>query len=190
MRTFLRILSLLTLYLLLTAKSCNTREQISAEKEAERIAAENDSLRSVLGSDTLGVNFLKAMEGSAKLKLADFFDYLQVLDDTSANAVFKEKSAEMIRNLFLQNKIPGTITPLGFQFVPGSVRITDPFQRTNDTLYSGKLIFTIKSAVNSTQPQPTGPGKEMSAKIFLVKQQKIFAGTSSKVWTVLLGEFR
>jgi hypothetical protein len=158
---------LIILYLLLCAKSCDQQEEFDAVREQKRADSVKDSILSVFGSDTVASSTLAAFEEEAKIKFADFFDYRDIISDTSAAPVFREQAREMAAALF----ISGNSAFKGNMARPDSIWIKQPLNRVNDSIFTGELGFS--------------PGG--SFEFYAVKRNKNFGNETLKVWTVLLG---
>ncbi len=184
MRKTVKIFALILLYFLACGKSCDNEEKNDARREQVRISAETDSLRSAFGTDTLSASSLLAYMETAKQKFYDFNDYLNIVADTSAAGPFRDKAREMIRGLFIAGAEPAKIiNPLGLE----SVSQKEAFQRINDSVYEGHLVFSFRT--------PQRPGKIGDSShetgtiaIFLVKRDKNFGKGKLRVWNVFLGK--
>lgn len=184
MRRTVKIFALILLYFLACGKSCDNEEKFDAKHEQVRVSAETDSLRSVFGTDTLSASSLLAYMEAAKQKFYDFNDYLHIAGDTSAAGPFREKAREMIRALFIAGVEPTKIiSPFGLD----SVGLKEAFQRINDSVYEGHLVFSFRTLQR--------PGKIVNSShetgtiaVFLVKRDKNFGKGKLRVWNVLLGK--
>jgi hypothetical protein len=168
MKFSLRLSVLIVLYLLLSAKSCNQQEEFDAAREQKRADSAKDSILSVFGSDTVTSSTLAAFEEEAKIKFADFFDYQDILSDTSAAPAFREQAREMAGELF----ISGNPAFHAINTRPDSVWVKQPLHRVNDSIFTGELGFS--------------PGGTLE--FYAVKRNKSFGNETLKVWTVLLGK--
>jgi len=211
MKRSLKALALILIYLLFSAKSCDDREQYDAVLEQERLTAIKDSISSTMGSDTLTFTTLRAFEVAAEQKFSDFSDYANILADTSFDPAFKEQAKNMITSLFISDrtllrltdkekkrrneltinewtrngKIPSRVL---CTFIPDSVRVLKSFNKVNDSIFSGKLGFSLmpspRPGVNQRTYCPVGGEID----IFLAKQEKKFGTNTLKVWDVFLGD--
>ena len=184
MRRTVKIFALILLYFLACGKSCDNDEKNDARREQVRIGAETDSLRSAFGTDTISASSLLAYMETAKQKFYDFNDYLHIVADTSAAAPFRDKAREMIRGLFIAGAEPTKIiSPFGLE----SVGLKEDFQRINDSVYEGQLVFSFRmlqrldKIVNSSHETGT-------IAVFLVKCDKNFGKGKLRVWNVFLGK--
>jgi hypothetical protein len=194
MRKAVYILTLILLYLLFTAKSCDNEEQSDAVREEAHTKAAKDSISAAFGTDTLCAEALMAFEATARLKLYDLVDYLQILSDSTIEKGFKEKLEKMVIELFVPDDgnlelITESIKNLNGQggVAVDSVKVQKSLQKVNDSLYSGHLMFFI----HPLNPDLSNKKTISSAKfveIFVAKREKKFGNNSLKVWTVLLGE--
>ena len=207
MKRLLKLSALLILYLLFSAKSCDREEQNNEARQQRTIRAARDSIVSVLGSDTLSAATINGFEETAKIKFADFLDYLDLLSDTTLAPEFRQHAGEMIRGLFLNESAvlqlagPGmirkevTLTELldPASVAAGKIRVPEPdslwvmeaLLPVNDTLLKGKLGLSL------ILPASADPGKyELAGKavdFYAVKCRKVFGRDTVKIWTVLLG---
>ena len=184
MRRTVKIFALILFYFLACGKSCDNGEENDTHREQRRITAETDSLRSVFGTDTLSAASLLAYLETAKQKFYDFNDYLRILTDTSAAEPFRIKAREMIRNLFIAGtETTSDINPIRLD----SVGTKEAFQRINDSVYAGRLLFSFRTLHR--------PGRIISSsyesgtiEVFLVKCDKNFGKGKLRVWNVFLGK--
>lgn len=184
MRRTFKISALILFYFLACGKSCNNREKADAYHEQIKIRTETDSLRSAFGTDTLSSSSLLAYMETAKQKFYDFNDYLHIAADTSVAGPFRDKAREMIRNLFIAGTEPTKITnPFGLD----SVGLKEAFQRINDSVYQGRLVYSFRipqrSGKNIISSHETG-----TITVFLVKYDKNFGKEKFRVWNVFLGK--
>jgi hypothetical protein len=182
MKKSFQILILAVLYLLLTAKSCDNGEEWTRKREQENAEHVRDSIAKVFRSDSLDASALRAYELTASQKLRDLADYTRVIGDSASPKEFREKAEGMAKGLLR----PGEKLPVNLRANrPDSIWISRPLERQSDTLYSGELGFSTKDA----------SGKEKakrhfsSARISVLKQQKIFGADTVYAWKVLLGDF-
>jgi hypothetical protein len=184
MRRTVKIFALILLYFLACGKSCDNEEKFDAHREQIRVNTEADSLRSVFGTDTLLASSLLAYMETAKQKFYDFNDYLHIVADTSAAGPFRDKAREMIRGLFIAGAEPTKmISPFGLD----SVGLKEAFQRTNDSVYEGHLVFSFRTLQRPGKIVNSSPETGTIA-VFLVKRDKNFGKGKLRVWNVLLGK--
>jgi hypothetical protein len=196
MRKVVYISVLIMIYLLLTAKSCDNREQRNAARDERLIDATKDSISTVFESDTLSNSSLRAFEATAEMKLFDISDYLKIQADSTIGKVFKNKTEAMIHALFVgdNEKVALCIAKLNnlnldkksVEF--DSVEIDKPLQKVNDSLYSGQLRFLIYNTQPGKSDKNIIPEKEKHIEIYLIKQEKVFGRNSLKVWAVIFGD--
>jgi hypothetical protein len=210
MRKFFYISALVLLYLLVTAKSCDNQEKSDEARDRDRIKLTQDSIRATFESDTLSDAALRAFEGNAIMKLSDFSDYLDILQDTSKAKPFRDKAREMISRLFiseisliriskpngpgrgeytvrrfLQDAGIGTI-PFG-RIISDSVRVIQGFVRAGDSMYAGKLsYFYMCSPNNPSEGSGPSPAKG-TVEFFLKQHEKTFGTDTLMIWDVFLG---
>ena len=211
MKRILRISALILVYFLSSARSCNDAGNEDAAFAEAKERAAKDSITSAFSSDSLSPATLRAFELTARYKLTDFADYLQIFTDRSTNPAFKNKAGKMIRDLFISEDVrleigsPGHQDKsalrlkdiLGSELKNGqpeermafdSIRLKQTLHRENDTLFSGQLAFRILYSHAENQQKSLVTGSDNIAEIFLVKRKLIFGTDSLKVWKVFLGE--
>ena len=186
MRRIIKI-SLIFVYLIVCAKSCDNNEQFTRESEQKKALQARDSVTSAFEKDTLSEPLLRAFEVSAQLKLNDLADYLRIMNDSTANEAFKEKAGKMADALFIPGKkVPGFLSGVIFD----SIRVSQAFRQKNDSIYSGRLSLTIRYPHFSKSKKDISQVKTKIVDIFTVKQEKIFGKDTIKVWNVLFGDIR
>ncbi len=211
MKRFLRISALILVYFVASARSCNDAGKEDAAFAEAKERAAKDSIASAFSSDSLSPASLRAFESTARYKLTDFADYLQVFTDSSTNPAFKNKARQMIRDLFVSDDVrveiacPGLMAEKGLilknmlesemkhrpteeRMVFDSIRLKQALHRENDTLFSGQLAFRIRCNHAEGQNRPSFTDYDHNAEIFVVKRQITFGSDSLKVWKVYLGE--
>jgi hypothetical protein len=213
MRRLVQIGIVLFVFMLFGAPSCNDHEQGSAGRKQKALDSAMDSLRESFGSDQLSAASLEAFEVSASQKLSDFADYLRIMGDTTLNPSFKEKAKEMVRDLFLSENVRFRLVKgvkakeevltlkqllsagddqivLSSNLIFDSVKVSQHFQRADDTTYTGWLNFTLRCTETSLS------GKEITCitgnaiDIFILKRNKIFGNDTLNIWKVYLGDLR
>jgi len=210
MKRLFNISALILLYILFTAKSCESDEQSRAQEEARTVAAK-DSIAGAFTTDSLGNSALRAFEATAMAKIYDFGDYLKILSDTAAGGVFKAKACEMIGKLFISREVHINLSfrkgecvnetlnkqmqNTGFKNIDisrgiifDSVAVSQKLQKHNDTLYEGKLRCRIHCPQSTLAGNVVFCSKDKIIHFFLVKREKTFGNNSLKVWSVLMGD--
>ena len=202
-------MTLIALYLLTTAKSCNDNEQWEQNREVAQAGAARDSIARVMEGDTLSAATLRAYEKMALNKLTDFGDYLKILRDPATAEPFKEQTRKMIRNMFVSGQAQFSIsgntrqkivtleqllaparadTQEIFAFSFDSARIGKPLEFAGKSAYSGTLRFFF-SHPGYDQLSDSRPGLTQGTVGFSVaKRTKTFGNDSIVLWVVLLGE--
>jgi hypothetical protein len=211
MKWLLRILTFLSLYLLLCSKGCNDNMEADEAREQEKTAMLKDSIMSSFESDSLSEKSLQAFGATASQMFSDFTEYLKILDDTTIAPAFRKKTEDMIRGLFISGnsiiRIPGTglqgmkeIT-LAWMTQPGhaytqefglihadSVRVKKSLERKSDSLYAGELSFPVNPEL------PARSGSLASRRLYgtvdfvATRRSKTFGKDTVKIWTVFLGK--
>jgi hypothetical protein len=211
MRRIFYIPALILLYLLTTSKSCDRQEQDDDSRDQARVKSAQDSIKSTFASDTLPGASLQAFEATAKIRLADFSDYLSILADTSFDTTFRAKAREMIQALFISENSVLWLTGPGKQgrrefsvkqvlasgvegsitfgkIMPESILVQQPLKRAGDSVYTGQLCF---SYIPSRHMNEKDPERKLSAgaiDFMLIKHKKAFGTVTLIVWEVFLGE--
>jgi hypothetical protein len=210
MRRIFYIPALVLLYLLTTAKSCDRQEQYDESVDQSRVKQSLDSIRSAFESDTLAGASLQAFEASAKIKLADFSDYLAILSDPSVAGAFREQAGKMVRGLFIsENSVlrfenPGRegkitvsvrqlLTPgreaadMPGKIITDSIRVIRPLQREGTSMYAGLLGYSFSFAGEK-------PGTDLRRTLaggtvdyLVIRHEKKFGADSLVIWEVFLG---
>jgi len=213
MSRFLKISVILLAWFIASARSCDDRKEDDAARELAQAHAARDSIASAFSSDTLSSATLRAFELTARYKLSDFTDYLQIFTDRSAEPAFRKKSGEMIRDLFISGEVCLRFSSperpdekevsleellssgsknhyLDGRMAFDSIRVLKALHMENDTLCSGQLIFRPEHANQATSLKNICKAKDKVVDIFAVKRMKVFGNDSLKVWAVFLGNIR
>jgi hypothetical protein len=211
MTKYLKISSIILVLLVIYAPSCVDEQAITDREEAILNETRNE-IRAEFETDYLTGASLFAYETTAKQKLSDFADYLQILADTSLNMSFREKAGEMIKNTFLSENVSLQLTrqkykPAGEQnvrqliknglenklslplFSFDSIVVDKPLHRTGNQSYAGTLTFSQNFTLRG-QPEQIVNSISRSADVYLIKEDKIFGADTLKIWGVRLGEIR
>ena len=211
MRRLLNISALVLIYFIFTAKSCDGDDQFRAAEEQAGVNSAKDSIAAVFTSDALSNQALRAFEATARLKMFDFRDYLNLLSDTATSDVFHAKVAGMTGELFISREVRldltcsgaangndnlnKTLKKSGFKHIiisPGvvfdSVTVNSPLQKVSDSLYSGTLKFRLQCEDLNRRTGKLTPDVFRVIDIFVAKRENIFGTKSIKVWTILLGD--
>ena len=210
MKRYLKIAAMALVWIISSGKSCNDNDEHFAVREEARVQATKDSVVSAFSTDSLAPATLRAFELTAQGKLADFADYLHILNDSAAKPAFKTKTREMIGELFISGEVhlrfpqrgcpdlkdislaeilkPGS-KQLHTELLFDSVGVKKPLKMENDTLCSGQLIFTKQNTLPVVKYQNPGKSLVNLIDIYAVKRQKVFGTDTLKVWKVLLGDF-
>lgn len=185
MRRIIKILPLILVYFIVSAKSCNNNDQVTGEIAQNQAQKIRDSITSMFEMDTLNQASLRAYEATARLKLNDLADYLRIMNDSTAGKAFKDKAREMAVALFVYGKkAPDNFSGVVFD----SVSVSKGLQRFSDTVYSGQLSVKVQWPYNAGVKGKIHPVKIRTVEIFALKQEKIFGKDTIKVWNVLLGD--
>ena len=212
MKQYSYILTFAFLYILLCSKSCNQREESEAAREKRGVESSIKTITEHFTADTLSLETLNGFEETAKIKVSDFFDYLNILSDTSTAASFQSRIRKIIPDLFISTDCKIKFYPFGkgkreaveiriIQLVdsslvfpaylkglkPDSLGITNNLQAIDDSTYSGQLGFLLRPVVQDRMNK--------SNKIFngtvdykVLKREKEFGDEKLKVWNIFLDD--
>jgi hypothetical protein len=210
MRRIVYILALAFLYLILTAKSCDNRQDNDDAGGQPALAATIDSIRAGFTPDTLTESSLRTFEARAKTRLSDFSDYLAIYSDTSVPKTFRSKASEMIRRLFISGNAlleirylgdpkPGKIIVSQFldiaksepapflTIIPDSTRVIKSLHREGGPAYKGRLGFScFYSGQTGSRMRPQAPARG-TVEFVVAKQEKIFGTDTLMIWDLFLG---
>jgi hypothetical protein len=206
MKRLLKIATLLLLYCLTTAKSCTNSEDNLAARQQFVVTATRDSIRKALEPDTLSAEALAAFEESARRKVLDLADYLNILSDTTLDKTFRKKAAGMIRGMFISDTVVLAINPPAMhrmkeetvgRLVTGetafchvefdSVKVSRPLHKTGSGQYSGMLSSLFITQQDSPGTSKSGSDQVKSIEFNLVVHQTILGRDTLYAWKVLLG---
>ncbi|TAL72191.1 MAG: hypothetical protein EPN88_05105 [Bacteroidetes bacterium] len=209
MKQITRILILIIIYFVCGARSCTDESNMKELREEKLLAASIDSVKKAFEVYSPADQLLRTYEGTAKLKLNDFADYLKIASDSSIDIIFRQQAAEMAGNLFISGKAvtqnwgnysesnTKTLDKLlekslagGMPFwtKPGKINIYKPLFRENDSIYIGSLSFC-----QNCIPFDTSRSLEISLKallidIYAIKKLKSFGKENLSIWEVYLGD--
>jgi hypothetical protein len=211
MKRIIQISALILLYLLTTAKSCENREGADDANDAARVATARDSIRLAFESDMPSGTSLRAFEGAARIRLADFSDYLAIIQDTTVAEVFRKKANEMIRSLFISgnsvfrfpkpdrlgigevtvNQIlaPGReFTPVFGKILADSIRVQQALHKAGDSIFKGILSYSCLPTGDvpaKNREQVTG---DVTVGFLLIRHEKRFGTETLMIWDIFLGD--
>lgn len=206
MSKILKISVLMLVLFTLCAPSC-VDEQAALHEEAILTEARND-IRAKFETDYLNETSLFAYEKTAKQKLADLADYLNLLTDTSLDLTFRIKAGKMIKNTFTSEQsfvmlniydkaldveqligqgLENKLSPLFFSI--DSIRNQEPFHRIGDSKYSGILQFSQKNT-DLSKPNLAPFSTHKIVEMYLINESKAFGSDTLKVWNVRLGNIQ
>jgi hypothetical protein len=213
MRRFLIVFALALVYLLLCSKACEDNIQENEKMEQKKIIAARDSIKDEFEADYLSEGSLYALEATAKQKLSDLADYMQIMTDATNDNSFKEKAGDLIEKMFITDNVHlrfnlqegrkekvltvrelltgGLKTPYSStQFIFDSPEVQEPLHRGNAGTYSGKISFTQKFTGYFLHDTVIKEPVRRTIDIFAMKSVKIFGSDTLKVWGVFLGDMK
>ena len=100
MNRYLFLFVISVIYLICSARSCNDRDDVAAG-EQRSLSMVRDSVKNESGVEFLSDEAIRGLEVTAGEKLRDLADYLQIVNDTNADPVFRKKAAVMVSTLFI-----------------------------------------------------------------------------------------
>jgi hypothetical protein len=189
--------------MVLVAPSCEDEEE-TVRKEVALMEETRKEIRKEFESEYLTEASLFAYETSARQKLIDFYDYLNILSDTLQSPEFRQKASEMILKKFISTPLvlnftdsdtkPKKVSITRFVesllnnqiFIPevsvDSIYVLEPLHRIETLKYTGKLGFK-QNILNAPE---TGT-KDRTADFYLEKEIKTFGRDTLNVWNIRLG---
>jgi len=204
------ILILIIIYLTCSARTCTEDEESNARKEENYISNLKNDVKEVFTSDSLSEQFLSAYEITASDMLNDFADYLKIISDTTLDPIFRQKSAELVKNLFVSDKTvlskwsrnypePGLYTLdklLEYLLSEGTlvsiepleIRSIAPFALKNDSTWIGMLKCNLEYFPLNKKDTSKILDRDIYVNIFLNKRVRYFGQDEIKVWQVYLGD--
>ncbi len=199
---------MLLLFIFLKAEKCGEQsENVDQETQINNLRKE---MESQFDAGFLSEASLYEHEKAAKQKLNDFADYLRIMADTSLFPDYREKTGEMILNLFISDTVQVKIVPdrneksqefsivqlvqsalrdevLVSRMVYDSVQINRNFSRTGPDSYAALLTFIERTEISRD-------GRVSEASILrkihagINRQPRIFAADTLSVWVLRLGQ--
>lgn len=191
------------------APSCSDQDSGSADDES-RLNQSIDSISETFGSSILDDWEFDVFERKAKQKLADFADYLNVLSDTTIDMVFREKSGELIRKMFISKDVvlhlsrpqetdgvdyhPDQLVSAGlsnkldfYSCALDSVSMNHPFKKINSFEYITKFNFDLNARKGKSNSIPTFT-RIKNIQVFLLNETKVIGNHRISTWNVKLGD--
>jgi hypothetical protein len=196
-------------YLVFCSKSCeNANDRREAEK-LEHIQNSQDSVVSMFAGMNVSGDEMIAFVENAKLKLADFLDYIAIAANTTQPVAFQEQSKKMILQLFDNDAVrvlinyrdtqPQETSISGFlanqtqlltnlsRVKPDSAWVTRQLALENDSIYHGELGFLLSPVVKIQNE--SGLHDVYGKVVILVKKRdKKFGDKIIRVWSVYFGD--
>jgi hypothetical protein len=208
MKRKLAVPLVIVVYFLCSGKSCSSGEGEGSRMNA-KITMIRDSVMEVFETDYLPDATLHAYELTAKQKLMDLTDYYMILNDTSADPLFRKRAADLIRASFITDQAIFKLNihnwesscrlneflreglanhyPLA-RVKMETIRIQSPLRRINDTLYTGKLRFGLSTVLSLEDHHKIATPEQRSVEMHVARVKKVFGNDTLRVWSVLLGD--
>jgi hypothetical protein len=173
--TYWLLLPLLSL--LLTSRSCEESAEETAVREKQEFHQKTTAIEKGMASDHLNKKALIAFEEKAKQKLVDFYEYLNIINDTSIDIGMRESVYLAQLGLFsdLDKKV---LVPVNRNGKLETIAVNDIWafsknlpadvsnihiatirssglpEMTNDLYYSGDLVFSYSFSENQKAIKP------------------------------------
>jgi hypothetical protein len=207
-RWFYGILFLITV-IICSADGCDEDPEIIALREVQYTTGRIDSVRFTFTADSITFNELKAYETTARQKLSDLSDYLNIITDTTLDLRIRQQAYNMILDLFIPGEpvvkqlaaicpdwksasedllhFQGTPEVAPCRIRPSGIIISEPFARKNDSTYKGTLSFYQQNHLPVKVPEEQYPTGSYTIDIYLIRNIKTFGSQHLKVWDTYLG---
>lgn len=209
MKRIINILIIIVLYVVFCGKSCeDDSERISRQSQQAILA--RDSIRKEFETDFLAEEARCAAEVQAVQKLSDLADYVEVFADVTLDSLFREKAGEMIREMFVSEKVRLTFDPerrelarrmsvdeflkdgfgkriLWADIRFDSVMILKSPEKSAQGYYLGKLVAS-QLLICHTQADSISSLYKVSIDFISSKRKKFFGTDTLNVWVVSLGD--
>ncbi|OFY94507.1 MAG: hypothetical protein A3K10_00135 [Bacteroidetes bacterium RIFCSPLOWO2_12_FULL_31_6] len=162
---------------------------------AAQEATDEVSFRFV-SEDSISLESKQAFSERATEKLIDFYNYLNIVSDSSYDTIFRKKAEELLYKLCIDEHIKVIISQngskklialneLSSQLLKGGITfnakpldnaifITDTSFIKNLNSFTGSLSYSIMN-------------ENVNTEFYIKKTEKIFGEKKEKVWEVLLG---
>lgn len=207
MKQYFKILSFLALLFLLTAENCGDgNPQIPRE---EKSVSMFQNLENEFLDDELTPENLSAFEKRAVQKLSDLADFINIYADTSLSVEFRLQAKQMITKSFKSEKdlqsyyqcfsfFADTTSDVlyysenaaSFFTEINSIIITESFQKTTNSGYSGVLQFSHTIFNLFSGDSIVSNLSQHQIEILALKTEKDFGTSSQEVWEVYFGKLK
>lgn len=197
--------------LIIGAPSCMDEEEMARQEQAA-LEEVREGIRNEFETEYLTEASLYAYETTAKQKLTDLFDYIQIMTDTSLDMSFRIKASEMIRNTFLSENVTVAVTEENkdasneqkvshlvrkglknklpaLYYSVDSIQVFEPLHRIDNKTYSGILWFLQSFTEPANSEQGVSSIKRFTH-FYVLKEDKVFGTDSLKIWNIRLGQIR
>lgn len=211
MNKLIQILTFILMLLIIGAPSCMDEEEMARQEQAALEEVRED-IRNEFETEYLTEASLYAYETTAKQKLTDLFDYIQIMTDTSLDMSFRIKASEMIKSTFISENI--TVAVIGenkdasnekkvshlirkglknklpdLYYSVDSIQIFEPLHRIDNNTYSGILWF-LQSFTEPASAKRGITSIKRFTHFYVLKEDKVFGTDSLKIWNIRLGQIR
>jgi hypothetical protein len=208
MKNLSEILILVLLCLFCSATTCTEGDTSGPSGEAQQVSSYIDSIGLALGSEEPGEDFLRSGEVAAIRNLTDFTDYLNIASDQSLDTAFRRQAAALAIRLF---KPPPTATGsfchsaafsgslhqlasaclnnnINFKLFISDPQIIKPLTFRNDSLYLGKIRFTLQLKFNTADSTAPGLDEVHDIDLLLSLRYKTFGDRKLRLWAPFFGD--
>jgi hypothetical protein len=204
------ILVTVVVYFILCGKSCDDDTEMSA-RQIKEVAEVKGSIREEFETEYLSEESRYAAEISAIQKLRDFSDYFKICTDVSMDPLFREKAADMVRGLFIDDAVILSFTKSDKKTAPfltsgqflatglgrevyaaeiifDSIRVSESLARNNDHSYKGKIACNQTLSLNIHPDSVLQAHESITVEITATRSMKVFGPDTIRLWQVFLGD--
>ncbi|MCU0369788.1 MAG: hypothetical protein MUC31_00075 [Bacteroidales bacterium] len=204
------ILLISIFYFLFCGKSC-VDDSEREDWQQKRVTEAKDTIRSEFETGHLSEEACFAAEVKAIQDVNDLADYVEIYSDRSLNILFRQKAAEMIREMFIsedaslsfgktKNHKMKSVTldeflRTGFgddskkaQVIFDSIRVQKPLQKYDGSTYSGELASYQTIILHPLADNIISSSNQVTIHFISSKQVKIIGQDTLKVWEVKIGD--
>lgn len=187
MKRALIIPVLLLAWIVFCSKQCAEERDIHSELETQ--LEEVEKVKSNFGSKILDTESLYAFEEKAKQKLIDYSDYFNIANDHHFDTAFRQQAAELVDELFMNNKVPEINIHVGSGILVDSSVLIQPLSRISESRYMGLLGFNMKVFSFDTTEIVARQSVRCTVEMIVAKKIVILGDDSIQAWKVFLGEW-
>jgi hypothetical protein len=206
----LYIIALLTTFFVFSSDSCDSTTEEKQERKKAQLHKKIEVIMDGFESDYLSEGARIAFEEKAKQKLIDFGDYFTIYSDKSLDAQFREKTGEVMKDLFCNNEASlnfkmnesDTRTRMDIeelmeslqktkynilQLKADSVQTFSALERMSESAYKGKLKYLQQIEGMMDSDTILIDRTTMLCEFYVMKVKKNLGRESKMIWKVFLG---